>query len=130
MAREVDWRQVGRGTTRNVRFGMVLTLFLVVLPTAVASSSAVHLTVPSRSPVVVRGTGFHASERVTVTVTVAAKSTHRKVVTAGARGNIRAAFPGFSIGYCESYVVRARGNRGSSGVFKVIPECAPSRPAG
>jgi hypothetical protein len=109
-----------------VRFTLTLALLLVALPSAGASTRAAHLTVPSRSPVIVRGTGFHASERVTVSVW--ASAARRKVVTAGARGNLRAAFPGFSIGYCEPYVVRATGNRGSRAIAKVIPECAQPGP--
>ncbi len=106
----------------------MLALFLAVLPAAAASTIAAHITVPSRSPVAVRGTGFHAGER--VAVIVSAKSTHRKTVTANRLGSFRATFPGFSIVYCEAYIVRAKGSRGSSAVFRVIPECAPQGPSG
>ncbi len=105
----------------------MLSLFFALLPTAAASTAAAHVAVPSRSPVVVRGTGFHANER--VTVTVSAKSTHTKRVTANRLGNFRVTFLGFSLGYCEIYSVRARGSRGSSAVLNVIPECAPQGPS-
>jgi hypothetical protein len=106
----------------------VLELFFLMLPAAGASTRAARITVPLRSPVTVRGTGFHASER--VTITVSAKSTHAKTVTANRLGNFRATFRGFPIGYCEAYSVRARGNRGSRALLKVIPECAPQGPPG
>jgi hypothetical protein len=110
-----------------VRTALVLATFLVLLPAAGASARAAHVTVPSLSPVTVRGVGFRSRER--VAITVSAKSTHTKTVTASRLGAFRASFPGFSIGYCEAYTARARGNRGSTAVLKVTPECAPSGPA-
>ncbi len=110
-----------------MRLALALALFFVLLPTAAASTGAAHITVPSRSPVAVRGTGFRANER--VTVTVSAKSTHTTRVTTNRLGNFRATFRGFSLGYCEIYSVRARGSRGSSAVLNVIPECAPQGPS-
>jgi hypothetical protein len=111
-----------------MRLALVLALFLVLLPAAGASTRTARITVPSRSPVAVRGTGFHASER--VAVTVSAKTTRRQTVTASRLGNFRATFRSFSIGYCEAYSARASGNRGSRAVLKVIPECAPQGPSG
>jgi hypothetical protein len=110
-----------------MRLAAFFALFLVLVADAAGSTFKAQLTVPSRSPVVVQGTGFRPSERVTVTFT--AKSTHRKTVTASVRGNFRATFRGVSVGYCDDYEARARGNRGSSAFLRVIPECAPSGPA-
>jgi hypothetical protein len=110
-----------------MRLALVLGLFFGLLSTAGATTRAAHLTVPSRSPVAVRGTGFHAGER--VTVTVSAKSVRKKAVTATRLGAFRATFRGFSIGYCDPYTVRAKGNRGSSAFVRVIPECAPNGPS-
>jgi hypothetical protein len=109
-----------------VRPALVLALFFGLLSAAGATSLTAHITVPSLSPVAVRGTGFHARER--VTVTVSANSMRRKVVTATRLGAFRATFRGFSIGHCDVYTARAKGNRGSSAVVRVIPECAPSGP--
>ncbi|HEX7310735.1 MAG TPA: hypothetical protein VF232_06100 [Gaiellaceae bacterium] len=94
-----------------------------MLPTASASTSSrtAHITITSRAPVVVRGTGFLPSER--VTVSASAKSTHRKVVTASRLGAFRVTFRGFSIGYCQFYSAQAKGNRGSTASMKVIAEC-------
>jgi hypothetical protein len=111
-----------------VRLAAVFALFLVLVAAAAGATFKAQLTVPSRSPVVVQGTGFRPSERVTVTFT--AKSTHRKTVTASVRGKIRVAFPGLSIGYCDAFEARARGNRGSTAFIRVIPECAAPGPSG
>jgi hypothetical protein len=106
----------------------VIALFFVLLPTAAASTSAAHLTVPSLSPVVVRGTGFRANER--ITLTVSSKSTRTSRLTANRFGKFRATLRGFSIEHCEMYSVRAKGSRGSRVFFRVIPECASPGPSG
>jgi hypothetical protein len=107
-----------------MRFALALSLFAVLLPVAaVASSSTAHIGFASISPVSVRGTGFKSGER--VALTVSSKVTRKKTVTASSRGAFRATFTGFSIGKCQAYSVRAKGNRGSTASAKVIPECAP-----
>ena len=110
-----------------MRPALVLALFFGLLSAAGATTLTAHMTVPSRSPVAVRGTGFHGGER--VSITVSAKSVRKKAVTANRLGTFRATFRGFSIGYCDPYTVRAKGSRGSSAFLRVIPECAPSGPA-
>lgn len=106
-----------------MRFALVFSFMFLLLPTASASISSrtAHITITSRAPVVVRGTGFQPSER--VTVTASAKSTHRKVVTATRLGAFRVTFRGFSIGNCQFYSAQAKGNRGSTASMKVIAEC-------
>jgi hypothetical protein len=106
-----------------VRRALVLLLFFVLLPTAAAATRKAQVMLTSSSPVVVRGYGFHARER--VAVTVSASETHKKFVYATRRGAIRALFRGFSIQYCEPYDIRAKGSRGSSAFVRVIPDCAP-----
>jgi hypothetical protein len=111
-----------------VRLGAVLALVAALLPVAaVASSRTARVTVPSISPVSVHGTNFRSNER--VTVTVSAKSTRTKTLTANARGSFWTTFRGLTIGHCDLYTVRARGNRGSSAFLRVIPECAPTGPS-
>ena len=107
-----------------MRFALFFSLVFVVLPTASASTSSrtAHIEITSRSPVVVRGTGFRLSER--VTVSVSAKATYKKVVTASRLGAFRVTFRGMAIGSCEFYSAKARGSRGSTASLKVIPECA------
>jgi len=77
----------------------------------------------STAPVTVSGTGFRANER--VSVTVSAKTIHKKVVVASRLGAFRVTFRGMKIGYCQFYSAQAKGNRGSTASLKVIPECAP-----
>jgi hypothetical protein len=105
-----------------MRFALLLSLVFVLLPTAGASTTAAHITMTSRSPVVVRGTGFWPSER--VTVTVSAKSTYRKIVTASRLGAFRVTFRGMAFGACQSYSAQAKGSHGSKASLKVISECA------
>jgi len=118
----------GIGYRSGMRFALVLSIMFVMLPTASASTRSAHITMVSRSPVVVRGTGFLPGER--VTVTVSAKKTYSKIVTASRLGVFRATFQGSSIGYCQFYSVRAKGSRGSTAAFKVIAECAAPGPSG
>ena len=112
-----------------MRFALVLSLFFGLLPVAGASTSRIaHITVTSRSPVIVRGTGFRSTERVVVTVSMT--KTYKKTVTATRLGAIRATFTGVSISNCQIYSVRAKGNRGSTAILKVIPECPSLGPSG
>jgi hypothetical protein len=110
-----------------MKFCALVSVLVASLPVAAgASTNAAHVSVPALSPVIVRGTSFRPSER--VRVTVSAKGSHTKTVTANARGNFKTTFTGFSIGRCDPYLVRAKGSRGSSAFLKVIPECAPEGP--
>ena len=107
----------------------MLSLFFGLLPVAGASTSrTAHITVTSRMPVVVRGTGFWAGERVVVTVSIT--KTFKKTVTATRLGAIRARFTGVAIPNCKFYSVRAKGSRGSTAFLKVMPECPSSGPSG
>ena len=105
-----------------MRLALTLTLFAVIVSTAVAATSRARLAVITTSPVSVQGTGFRAGER--VTVTLRARDTSRKAVTANAQGRFSVRFAGVSIQPCEGYFIRAKGMRGSLAVFKVMPACA------
>jgi hypothetical protein len=113
-----------------VKLGAVLSLCVALLPAAAVASPSrtAHVTLASLSPVSVRGTSFRSHER--VAVTVSAKSTRTKTVTAGARGGFTVRFTSLSLGTCQAYAVRAKGNRGSVAFLKVTPVCAPSGPSG
>jgi hypothetical protein len=112
-----------------VRLAAVLILAAALVPLAAGASNRVaRVTVPATSPVSVHGTNFRSHER--VTVTVSEKGVRTKTVTANARGGFWTTFRGLTIGSCDLYTVRARGNRGSSAFLKVIPECAPQAPSG
>src|SRR5262245_30248946 len=101
-----------------MRIGVLLLLVCALVP-AVAGAAQVRarVSVATTSPFAVRGTSFHSRERVTVTVT--ARNTSRKVVKANARGAFMATFGRFVLPYCESYTIRAKGNRGSSATLSV-----------
>jgi hypothetical protein len=102
-------------------------LVAALLPvTAGASTRAAQVAVVSRSPVIVRGTGFRPSER--VVVTVSSKSSRTRTVIATTLGRFRIVFKDYSFGYCQPYAIRAKGNRGSSVFVKVIPECPAPGP--
>jgi hypothetical protein len=106
-----------------------VSLALALLPaTTDGLTRTAHLTVPSRSPVTVEGTGFRRGER--VAVTFSSKSTRTRTVIATARGAFRITFKSLSLGHCEAYAVRAKGDRGSSAFFRVIPECPAPGPSG
>jgi hypothetical protein len=105
-----------------------IAALVLVATAASAAARTAHVSVMGTSPFTVRGTGFRAHER--VTVTVFAKTTRTKRVTAGARGGFTAAFSAVTIGRCEGYAIRAKGNRGSIAVFKTLPECAQPGPSG
>jgi hypothetical protein len=113
-----------------MRLGVVLSLFVALLPAAAAGSTrrTAHVTLASLSPVSIRGSSFLSHER--VALTVFAKSIRTKTVNAGAGGGFRVAFTSLSIGPCQPYAVRAKGNRGSVAFLKVTPECAPTGSAG
>ena len=113
---------IASGYAFDVRLALVLSLLVMLVPAAAAGTSrTAYVTVPSKSPVTVRGTRFLPNE--IVRVTVSASSTRIKKVTANARGAFRTTFRGFSIKYCEPYTVRAKGNRGSLATVNVIPDC-------
>jgi hypothetical protein len=108
-----------------MRYAAILAVMATIASaTAGAATTRARVAVTSTAPVTIAGSGFQSRERVTVTLMT--KDLHRKVVSAGVKGGFTARFPGATVGYCESYFVRAKGNRGSLAILKVIPEC-PSR---
>lgn len=102
--------------------------FVLAFGAASADASAkARVRIVDTSPFTVRGSGFEPAERVALTVAV--KSRWERTVTATSTGSFVARFTGPTIGSCTAYFVRARGNRGSLAVLKVMPECpAPPQP--
>ena len=74
----------------------------------------------------VRGTGFHPGERVTLVVTTGSRVT--RTVTAGVRGGFTVRMTSISVGTCAGYSVRAIGSMGSRATMRIIPECADLQP--
>ena len=97
----------------------------VALASSGDRAARARVAVAQTSPAVITGAGFKKGER--IALTVSSKSTRTKRVVAGATGGFRTMFRGFSIARCTEYAVRAKGNRGSSAVLRVIPDCPAQR---
>jgi hypothetical protein len=110
-----------------MKLALVIAASVTAILSAVAlgATKSAHVAVTATSPTTIQGTGFKAHER--VTLTVSAKETRTKRIYAGARGSFTTTFKGLTIPRCDSYTVRAKGNRGSTALLRVIPECAPMR---
>jgi hypothetical protein len=101
-------------------------LVAVVLAALVAASGGVArsrptITVTRVVPLIVKGSGFVAGERVKVAVREPA--VYRKTVTAGRLGRFTATFR-VALGKCVRIRVVATGNRGSRASDTVPPSCA------
>jgi hypothetical protein len=100
-----------------------------VAAAAPASGARAGVWVPSEAPVVVRGAGFRAHERVVVTY-VASKLRLRTEVVAGADGTFVARWRRTATGGCHRTVVVAVGSRGSrASRTSRSPACPPPAPA-
>jgi hypothetical protein len=112
----------------RMRKGFALGIVALVL--AGAASAAPRPTiklVSENDPMIVRGTGFRAKERVKVTVTVKTPaSTWRRTVVATRTGTFRATIGLVQTGRC-GFNVRATGARGSVATLKTppLPACMP-----
>jgi hypothetical protein len=115
------------GHYRSMRILLTLLAVLVVVPAA-ATATRPRVWLSSESPAVVRGTGFHAAEHVTVTVSGGGASLRRAVV-ATATGTFVARWQqSVQSGDCGAITVRAVGDAGSRAGLKIIPECAALQP--
>ncbi len=104
-----------------VRLAVIAGLAAALLAAA-DSSAAPALRLVKTNPVEVRATGFHASERVRITV----RSGHavtRSSARADERGRFTAAVRGAVAPACVSLVVTATGADGSRAVFRRFPLC-------
>ena len=94
--------------------------------TVPAVAAGPSLRVTDNAPFSVRGAGFTASERVTVSVL-----SHTKTTVAQANGAFLVHFWSLRVGECQAYVVRAVGNRGTTATVRRRPtneECGPPPP--
>jgi hypothetical protein len=85
-----------------------------------------QVVVPDTSPFMVRGTGFHPGERVTLVVTAGSRVT--RTITAGVRGGFTLRMTSVNLGSCAGYSVRATGSMGSRASMRIIPECPDLQP--
>jgi hypothetical protein len=106
----------------------VLALALVLAFGAASADASVRarLTVADTTPFTVRGSSFKPAERVALVVVV--KSRWQRTVVASSTGSFVARFTGPTVKPCSAYSVRARGNRGSLAVIKIVPVCPPPQP--
>ncbi len=114
----------------GMRIVLLLLLALVMAPAAISSSTQARarVSIVDESPLVVRGTGFKAGERVTVSVSHA-KTLFRRVAFAGSSGVLVARWTRAMPTTCGSTTITAFGSRGTRAVFKTVAnECAPPGP--
>jgi hypothetical protein len=105
------------------RIAAVLLAALALAGAAAATSSPPRLTVATRTPtLVVRGSGFHARER--VTVTASATVLHVRATRLGSF----TLDTGVALSRCSGAVVRAVGSMGSIALLKLPqPACMPAK---
>jgi hypothetical protein len=109
---------------------VALLLAAVALAASVAALASARvatrptLRLMDASPVVFRGTGFKAHERVRVSVYAGARATKR--VEAGARGGFVARFSNLDPNACVGFSAVAVGNEGSRASFKRSPGVCPA----
>jgi hypothetical protein len=105
-----------------------VVVMLALATGAFAAAGKARVWVSSQQPLVVRGAGFNAQERVTVSVSARDLST-RKVVWATATGTLTARFPTASIdGACGAVFVRALRANGTYVTWKRVTDCAGLQP--
>ena len=116
------------GHTAGVRFALAAgVVACLVLPLQALSTTArPAIAVAGTNPLSVRGSRFHAGERVTVTAWVTGR--HVRIVRAGSSGSYTARFRAVVIESCQAYVIKAVGSRGSRASVKRTPECPPPLP--
>jgi hypothetical protein len=86
-----------------------------------------QLRVVSLQPFAVAGSGFRAGERVRVTVR-ADGDVGARMDDADARGRIGVRFRSMTLGDCPTYVIAARGDKGSRAGLRSVPRpCGPDR---
>jgi hypothetical protein len=111
-------------------FALFALLVIVALAAGVTGSSQAaapqpKLRVFADTPVRVTGVGFHARER--LKLTLSADGVWRKSLRTTRAGRFTALFPTATLDRCMGYSVIARGTTGARAALKVMPvACAPS----
>ena len=94
---------------------------LALAGTASTATRPASIRIATSKPFVVKGLRFKANE--TVRVVVSFKGTHTRVVKATARGAFTARFLRLKVRFCDGYIVRATGNKGSHAYVRRISDC-------
>jgi hypothetical protein len=85
-----------------------------------AVATKAHLRVGAVQPLLVLGGGFRAGETVRITASTD-DGFGAKTATAGAAGRIGVRFRQLSLGRCPTYVISAKGNKGSRATVRSVP---------
>jgi len=107
---------------------IVLLAVLAAAPAAAAQhSSKPALDLVSQQPLVVRGTGFFAGERVRLTLRTGGDIVYRRA-TASRAGVFRSNFGTVTIGRCGGFSIRATTKRHAAALkTPPLPACMPER---
>lgn len=107
---------------------LLLLLFALVIAPAASSSSInarARISIVDEAPLVVRGVGFKAGERVTVSV-AHGKTLFRRVALAGSSGVLVARWTRAMPTTCASTTITAQGSKGTRVVSKTVAnDCTP-----
>jgi hypothetical protein len=107
--------------------GPIVAAVAIAVPAgATCPTGSAKLRLLDRAPLTLRGAGFKAGERVSVTATASREAVRR--VRALASGGFVVTFTGLTAGRCTLVRAVAVGNRGSRTVLKILPPpaCLPS----
>ena len=109
---------------RSLALAALILASIVAIPTAAAGSQP-RLTLVTRTPLVVRGTGFKPSERVTVTA-MTLSGPRRVIVRATLAGQLSATIRIVNQPCGRAFAIRATGNTGSTATMRVAGSaCIP-----
>src|SRR5881397_698353 len=108
---------------------LAIPILALALAAGASAAGKARVWVGSQHPLVVRGAGFAAYERVTVSVATP-DSSARRVASTTQTGAFAARFATTSISDgCGVVFIRAVGAHGATAVWKRVTECAPQQPA-
>ncbi|HEU5372250.1 MAG TPA: hypothetical protein VFU51_07675 [Gaiellaceae bacterium] len=100
---------------------LIAAVLVAVLPASAQAIRHAHVRLTAVSPAVVHGSGFYASERVTVTVRGASGVMQKSVMsTAGGAFTVRFGWA-VPAGGCQGLTVSAVGARGDRADWKTAP---------
>lgn len=109
----------------RIRTAAGVALVAALVAGAPAAAGTPRLQLSHFQPLTVRGAGFHAHER--VRVTLAAPDPQTRVVATSASGSFSVAFPAAHVGHCTGYFIRAVGAAGEHALLRPpLPACMPA----
>jgi hypothetical protein len=111
------------------RLALLAGLVALLVPSAAIARAPAKVWIADRSPLVIRGSGFKAHERVTLTVRMATKQVFHRVATR--RGTFVVTLSTGTIKFgCNTMTVQAVGAAGTRAALKIPGiDCPPPPPA-